>query len=327
MKTSFSILLFFILYLTTTVCGQTLKEVFNRGITKCNNKDYSGAISDFTIAIKIDPSKATCFYNRGLAKSYIQDYRGAISDFTSAIERDHNNANYIYNRGAIKRRLQDFSGAVYDFTIAINIDPKDAEFYYNRGEAKFQLGQNDSGCIDFGKAEELGSKDASEAKRKYCHNEQSKTTTASPNRNPPKSNISVEFKTYQNADRRFKIDYPSFLTIGDRAENDDGRDFKSDGGEICLWAYSSYNMGQSISELFSQELQDKNFSITYKIIKSKWYVVSGINNKNGKEFYKKVYFSDFEGNQIRTMEIEYPQSKHSDFDVIITRLVQSFKDI
>ena len=135
------------------------------------------------------------------------------------------------------------------------------------------------------------------------------------------------FKTYQNSDRRFKIDYPSFLTIGDRPENDDGRDFKSDGGEICLWAYSSYNMDQSISELFSQELQDKNFSIIYKIIKSKWYVVSGINNKNGKEFYKKVYFSDIDGNQIRTMEIEYPQSKHADFGVIITRLVQSFKDI
>jgi tetratricopeptide (TPR) repeat protein len=133
-KTNFSILLICLLFLTNSGYSQSVEEYYNRGIMKCNNADYQGAIFDFTMVIKNNPKLAIAYYNRGIAK----------------------------------RRLDDFSGAISDFTLAINIDPKDAEFYYNRGEAKFQFGQKESGCLDFSKAEKLGSDDASKAKRKYC---------------------------------------------------------------------------------------------------------------------------------------------------------------
>ena len=146
--------------------------------------------------------------------------------------------------------------------------------------------------------------------------------------NTPKDNSNqFEYKTYYNSNRQFKIDYPSFLTMGPAPENGDGREFISDGGEIRLWTYSTYYTDQSISQLYFQELNDENYTITYKVLKTNWYVVSGIDNENGKEFYKKVYYSNQDGGQIRTMFLQYPQTKEKDFDIIIPKMVQTFKDI
>lgn len=141
------------------------------------------------------------------------------------------------------------------------------------------------------------------------------------------SNKKLEFKTFYNYNRDFKIDYPAFLTMGAASENADGRDFITNGGEISLYAYSSYNMDKSISELYNEELRNDNYTLTYKVLKSNWYVISGVDNSNRKEFYEKVFFSSKYGNQIRTMILEYPKTKQKDFDIIIPRLLKSFKDI
>ena len=141
------------------------------------------------------------------------------------------------------------------------------------------------------------------------------------------SNKKLEFKTYRNSNRQFKIDYPSFLIMMAPPENGDGREFISDGGEVKLLVYSSYSQDESISDLYNQEIKDANYTITYKVAKSNWYVISGIDKENNKKFYKKVYYSNQGGGQVRTMFLEYPQTRQNDFDLIIPRLIQTFKDI
>ena len=59
---------------------------YNRGSDKAEQGDHSGAISDFTKAIEIDPQNDDAFYNRGNSKLELKDYYGAISDYTKAID-------------------------------------------------------------------------------------------------------------------------------------------------------------------------------------------------------------------------------------------------
>ena len=50
------------------VCfSQTAEEYYMSGIEKSKNQDYSGAIVDFTEAIKHNPQYSEAFYARGLA--------------------------------------------------------------------------------------------------------------------------------------------------------------------------------------------------------------------------------------------------------------------
>ena len=73
------------------------------------NGDFSGAIANYTKAIKIDPNYADAYINRGLAKDNLEDYYGAIADYNKAIELDPNDAVAYYNRGVVKEIINETS--------------------------------------------------------------------------------------------------------------------------------------------------------------------------------------------------------------------------
>ncbi len=134
------------------------KEYLDNGNTKFNQKDYTGAIADYTQAIELDPKLAPAYNNRGNAKARLQDYMGAMADYTQAIELDPKLALAYNNRGAAKDELKDYIGAIADYTQAIALNPNYAPAYYNRGNAKRQL-QDDTGAIaDYTQAIELDPK-------------------------------------------------------------------------------------------------------------------------------------------------------------------------
>ena len=135
---------------------------------------------------------------------------------------------------------------------------------------------------------------------------------------------STEFKTYYNRSRGYKIDYPAFLVMGPASANADGRSFYTSGRTVELNVWSSYT-NESLNRLYNDDMYDDNYTITYKSFKSSWYVISGVNRANGKIFYKKVYYSNAEG-EVRTMILEYPASRKSVIDPLISRIQQSFKD-
>jgi len=122
------------------------KEYLDNGNTKFNQKDYTGAIADYTQAIELDPKLAPAYNNRGLAKARLKDYTGAMADYTQAIELDPKLAQAYNNRGLAKRQLQDYTGAIADYTQAIELDPNYAPAYLNRGVAKRYL-KDDTGAI------------------------------------------------------------------------------------------------------------------------------------------------------------------------------------
>lgn len=65
---------------------QTVGGLYNRANKKFTNKDYYGAIADYTKAIEIDPNYAKTYYNRGIAKIYLNDQNGACKDARKAQE-------------------------------------------------------------------------------------------------------------------------------------------------------------------------------------------------------------------------------------------------
>ncbi len=125
------------------------------GRYKFATEDYVGAISDYDIALEMDPTNIKVFALRGLSKYYADDHDGAIADLNIAIAFNPEVAVAIYTRGKSKFELNDYDGALSDFDRTIELDPDRASAYVSRGNAKYIKGDNDGAAADFEKAHEL----------------------------------------------------------------------------------------------------------------------------------------------------------------------------
>ncbi len=136
---------------------------YHRGVERQNVGNYSGAISDYSKAIEINPRYGDAYYNRGLAKRQLRDYSGAIADYNKAIEINPRDAEAYNNRGWVKvDKLQNYSGGIADYNKAIKINPKLKNAYFNRGKAKYYIGDKKGACDDYKKARYFGSQAARE---------------------------------------------------------------------------------------------------------------------------------------------------------------------
>jgi hypothetical protein len=74
------IFLFLCFYAITNTHGQTSEEFYILGTSKDSLKDYSGAITNYTIAIKMNPNVLFYYFARGKSKGRLRDHTGAIED-------------------------------------------------------------------------------------------------------------------------------------------------------------------------------------------------------------------------------------------------------
>jgi tetratricopeptide (TPR) repeat protein len=136
----------------------------NRGVAKFYLRDNRAAIADYTKALKINPNDYNTHGRRGWAEFYLQEYSEAIADFTKAIEGNGNNIHYYNIRGEAKFYLRDYEGAISDFDRVTRSwsGEKDqrSKAFYLRGQAKIEIGQKESGLLDLSKAGKLGYPDA-----------------------------------------------------------------------------------------------------------------------------------------------------------------------
>lgn len=130
-------------------------ELFSKGFTAQNKKDFQVAINYYTAYLIIYPNDAEAYTNRGVAKDDLEDYRGAIQDYDKAIEINSNDAKAYYNRGNAKDKLEDFGGAIKDYTKAIELNPNDVAAYINRGNAKGKLFDYSGAIQDYNNALEI----------------------------------------------------------------------------------------------------------------------------------------------------------------------------
>ena len=106
--------------------------------------------------------------NRGKAKLLNKDYYGAIGDYSEAIEL-YETEYYYSNRGDAKALLKDYYGAIEDYSKAIDWDPDYDYAYSNRGLSKAILGDLNGACADWRKAASLGDEEAAQWVRYQCN--------------------------------------------------------------------------------------------------------------------------------------------------------------
>lgn len=117
-----------------TITDKKASDWYYQGIIKANQKDYSGAINDFTKAIKINPLFASAYYERGLI--YANYSRGKIlrSDGTlpGCVRVDKYSVSCEVKVTANWKK-QNQQQAIKDFNRVIKISPRYAAAYHQRG--------------------------------------------------------------------------------------------------------------------------------------------------------------------------------------------------
>ncbi len=122
-------------------------------------KDYDGAVADFTKSIEFNPTNALTYYNRGDVTYYYlnKDLTGAIADLDKAIELDPGHSSSYSLRGNLRRISKNYSGAIDDYNKAIELDPKNGANYLLLALMQNDLSELRPALTNFNKAEEISS--------------------------------------------------------------------------------------------------------------------------------------------------------------------------
>ena len=124
------------------------KTYIDRGKAKADKGEYFEAISDYDMAISLNPANAKSYHYRGRAKAGLEQYAAAIVDYDKAISLDPD-AIYAYHyRGWAKYRLGRHAAAIADFDKAISLDFDAAYLYTNRARVKADWGRYDAAIAD-----------------------------------------------------------------------------------------------------------------------------------------------------------------------------------
>jgi tetratricopeptide (TPR) repeat protein len=120
-----------------------------RGEAYRAKKQFESAITDFTEAIRADPSYTIAYNNRGLSYQELARFHQAIADFDTAIQLEPKFAIAYSNRALALERIGQQEQAIVDLSEAIRLDPDNALSRFNRGMSYLNLGSFDNAVLDF----------------------------------------------------------------------------------------------------------------------------------------------------------------------------------
>lgn len=113
------------------------------------------------------PKDALYYFNRAELKREQKNFSGAYSDYTKAINIDQNFIQAYWKRGLLEVDMDSLKKAVWDFTYVIANDPRD-EVYYNRARIRYRLQDSIGACSDWKSACDLGYGRACDMIWKHC---------------------------------------------------------------------------------------------------------------------------------------------------------------
>jgi tetratricopeptide (TPR) repeat protein len=124
------------------------------GNQKARDKDYDGAIADFTKAIQLgeqlpDMLRAGPYINRGLAYADKGDLNAGLADLNKAIKFWPGNVYAYQDRGEIYRKRNEPEKALADFNKAIKISEQFSPAFRSRGLVLLSQGKDAVAQTDF----------------------------------------------------------------------------------------------------------------------------------------------------------------------------------
>lgn len=125
---------------------------------------------------------------------------------------------------------------------------------------------------------------------------------------------------YSNAKYGFAIAYPERLfTPQGESDAGDGQGFlAADGASLAV--YAAFNvLESSLEDVFREALAVPGQTVTYRVMRQDWFVVSGLVGKD--VFYRKTMAAN---DAFYTVELRYPQAHKELFDPLVGEIVKSF---
>jgi tetratricopeptide (TPR) repeat protein len=130
-------------------------DILESARLKYKNRNYHGAIAEYTLAIELNPDDALAYACRGVVHYRMSDIIGAMTDYTRAIDLDPKLAIAYYRRGFIHYLTKEYLLAIDDYNMAIELNPNDALAYSNRSYAYRKLYGEMEAIIDLRRAAKL----------------------------------------------------------------------------------------------------------------------------------------------------------------------------
>ena len=132
-------------------------DYYKSGVEKGQQRDFKGAIADFSKVIELSPNYAVAYNERGLAEGALVKkgddsdsfLASALADYNKAIEINPDFAPAYYNRGVVMQAKGNWDNAKADFTKVVELKPNAAllaQAYYHLSDL-FQREGNKNGAI------------------------------------------------------------------------------------------------------------------------------------------------------------------------------------
>jgi len=106
--------------------------LFTYGVILFQQEQYHDALYAFNQVLKIDDRIPDAWVNRGTTRLMLSDSSGALTDYTAAINLNPFNANPYLRRGALYAQQSNYPLALQDLNQAIGIDSTLTQAYFTR---------------------------------------------------------------------------------------------------------------------------------------------------------------------------------------------------
>ncbi|MBR8834562.1 MAG: tetratricopeptide repeat protein [Stigonema ocellatum SAG 48.90 = DSM 106950] len=131
------------------------EELYNKGLEKAKEKDYAGAIEEFTRVLQDAPYFAEAYFQRGLAYYDSGAVLQAVSDYTEVLKLNSQSVEAYYCRALARVVLKNLPGALEDVDQVIRLNGNYASAYSLRGAVRRKQGYIQDAIANFKKAAEL----------------------------------------------------------------------------------------------------------------------------------------------------------------------------
>lgn len=132
-----------------------INKAFENGESKYKERDFEGAILDFTLALEKDPGNPEIHYQRAMSYYHLKKQSLALIDMDSAVEMQPNYGFRYSSRAFMRDSFGDVIGAINDYKEAIKLDPEDAVSYNNLGVLEDKMGRRGVSQGHYDKADSL----------------------------------------------------------------------------------------------------------------------------------------------------------------------------
>lgn len=135
------------------------EQLYDRGHTKWEARDFDAAIDDCTEAIRLHPGFAEAYNRRATAFVGKGEYPQAMADFGEAVRLQPEYTAAYFNRGLAQADLGDYDAALADYNTALRLNPLFPQAYYSRALVRTVRHDYRGAARDFAKYLDLGGGD------------------------------------------------------------------------------------------------------------------------------------------------------------------------